>query len=132
MSSEYVRFPARAAWRDRENLLRRIAEEAYRAARYRLPFTLLLVSLDFCNQGTDRDLKEFTGTGLRELDFAGKLGEGAYAIGMPNSPCKGAEVVANRLRRILIDYRPRTGVAGVPEGGVNPSELLATAAKNLN
>lgn len=132
MSNGYDQYQPRSAWCSREDLLRRIAEEAYRAARYGLPFSVLLVSLDFCNQGTDRDLKEFAATDLRELDFAGKLSEGAYAFGMPNSQREGAEVVADRLRRILIDYLPRTGVAGVPEGGVNPGELLATATENLN
>jgi len=132
MSTEYGNFSPRLSWCEPEVLLRRIAEEAYRAARYGLPFSVLLVNLNFSNQATDREMKDFAGSNLRELDFAGKLSERSYAFGMPHSPREGAEVVAGRLQRVLIDYRPRAGIAEAPEGGINPNQLLAAASNDLN
>ena len=125
-------YSLRTAWCEREVFLQKIAEEAYRAARYRLPFSVLVSKVSFYHQGTERDLRNFVGTGLRELHFVCKVAEDSYAFGMPNSPRAGAEIVAGRLRRVLIGSKPRTGVADVPESSVNASELLASAIKNLN
>lgn len=109
----------------------RCEEECYRAQRYGRPLTLLVVEL---TPGPDssrveRRLQNWLPSHLRMSDIAGQLGDGCYAILLPETDQKGASGLETRLR--LEFPRVKTGTAVHPQDGRN-LEVLVQAARRTS
>lgn len=98
---------------NRRSFDRRLDEEAKRAARDRLPLSLLMIDIDcfkayndtYGHQKGDECLKavaEAIGKAVgRASDFAARYGGEEFAIIMPNTPRSGAMLVAEHVRRAV-------------------------------
>jgi hypothetical protein len=98
-------------WLTTEQFMRTCEDEIYKAVRYQVPFTVVTAKLGFMNNGCDEVMEHFVETGLRQIDFAGRVSPDRYALGLPFTAAKGADVVAARLRLLLIEFNPIVGTA---------------------
>jgi hypothetical protein len=111
-------------WYETGTFLRMCEDEIYKAMRYGVPFTVVTAKVTLLNAATDTAIQQFVQTGLRQIDFAGMVSQDRVALGLPFTDDRGGEVVAERLRRILIDFRPVVGFATAPNMGSTSSALL--------
>jgi diguanylate cyclase (GGDEF)-like protein len=103
----------------------KLEEESKKARRYGLPLSLLVASLDDSNELTVRygaaageeALLEVAGVFLcesRDIDIAGRVGDGCFHLLMPNTNAEGAEVVIERLRESLGERCLRYDTEDIP------------------
>jgi hypothetical protein len=104
--------------------MRLCEDEIYKSMRYGVPFTVVTAKLSFLNETTRDAIQQFVLSGLRQIDFAGMVSADRVALGLPFTPDKGGEVVAERLRRSLIDFQPVVGCATSPDMGADARQLL--------
>jgi hypothetical protein len=97
----------------------RFDEEMARARRYGQPLTALAIAVKSPEAVDEARIasKEF----LREVDFAGDLGE-VIAVCLPNTPRAGAETVIERFTGLVRDVEIRIGE--YPADGVTLAALL--------
>lgn len=111
-------------------LILRCGEECYRAIRYKRPLTLLLVEAvgeDY--REVAAELVNWFNTKGRRSDLRAHLGEGLFAILLPETGVDGAATLARRLESAVSDIR--TGIASHPYEGGNFDQLLANAKLRL-
>src|SRR5688572_7945572 len=106
-------------WLTTDQFLRTSEDEIYKAVRYSVPFAVVTAKLGFINGGCDALIEQFVETGLRQIDFAGRVAPDRYALGLPFTVAKGADVVAARLRLLLIEFNPLVGTAIAPDEGAS-------------
>lgn len=109
----------------------RCTEECYRAVRYKRPLTLLLIEPP-PGQELEKvraDVTEWLITHKRRSDIAGYLGNGSFAMLMPETDVRGAAIVTSRLVASFVGLK--TGISSYPDGGGNYEQLLAAASRAL-
>ena len=114
-------------WRKGEDFRVRLEDEIYRSSRYQIPFSIVVASLRFTNRGTQGALDDFVRMRLRRLDVPGALSDRDFAIALPHTDHAGCEIVADRLRAVLLDFSPLVGTSSFPEDGNTPEALLRAA-----
>jgi diguanylate cyclase (GGDEF)-like protein len=100
---------------NRRSLDVRLIEEAKRAARDRLPLSLLMIDIDcfkayndtYGHLKGDECLRTVASTITTELgrasDFAARYGGEEFAVVLPNTPLSGAMLIAENMRRAVED-----------------------------
>ena len=84
-------------------------EEMYRAKRYKMPLTLLMVDLDHFKKINDtfghlagdyvlREVSELLQKSMRKSDVVARYGGEEFAVLLPETPQEGAYILAERLR----------------------------------
>ena len=111
-------------WCETGTFLRLCEDEIYKSMRYGVSFTVVTAKMAFVSDVTRTAIEEFVKTGLRQIDFAGMVSNDRVALGLPFTPTQGGEVVAERLRRSLIDFQPVVGSATAPDMGADTRNLL--------
>ena len=119
-------------WLNAGQFMRTCEDEIYKAVRYEVPFSVVTARLGFINSGCDEVMEHFLETGLRQIDFAGRVSSDRYALGLPFTGVRGAEVVAARLRLLLIEFNPIVGTAVAPEDGATSTLLLYAADRSAH
>jgi len=119
-----------ATWYPLDEFLYKAEQEIFRALRYQVPFTVISCSLAYVNSTTGRLINDFVTDGLRQIDFAAKLGNGRYAFALPFTSSAGAESVASRLDTHVRSYQPVIGYASAPNDGKTVTILLNSAEQN--
>jgi diguanylate cyclase (GGDEF)-like protein len=87
-------------------------EEMYRAKRYKMPLTLLMLDLDHFKKINDtfghlagdyilREVAELLQKSMRKSDTAARYGGEEFAVLLPETPQEGAFILAERLREKL-------------------------------
>jgi diguanylate cyclase (GGDEF)-like protein len=122
-----------------------LAEEIDRARRYHRSLTLSIVAADdwatlledvgeVAARNVAQGIVEQLSRGTRTVDKIIQLGEGTFAIVLPETPLEGAEVLAARLQAsasreagILL----RIGLADFPRDAVTGEALIAEAREAL-
>lgn len=109
----------------------RCEEECYRAHRYGRPLTLLVAELvgESDSSRAERKLQNWLRSHVRMSDIAGYLGDGRYAILLPETDREGARGLETRLRWEF--PRVNTGIAVHPQDGRN-LEVLVEAARRVS
>ena len=115
-------------WYQLDYFTARVEEEIYRALRYEIPGSIVVVRLLGISRQSARALHEFGTSRLRRLDFGGLLGTGDYAICLPHTPKSGAAVLAGRLAEHLGEYSSAIVYVAFPEDGRTFGELMNAAA----
>ncbi|WP_407276256.1 diguanylate cyclase [Halothiobacillus sp. DCM-1] len=150
-TDELTGLPNRRAFIDR------LDEEFSRAGRYHLPASVMMLDLDHFKRVNDthghaagdavlRAFAQLLRQMLRKPDVCGRLGGEEFAVLLPNTPCRGAFEIADRLRlaveglRVPIDTSDGTveigctvsiGVCDLLQGAQNASEALNLADRAL-
>lgn len=122
-----------------------LEEEIGRARRYRRSLTLGVISADdwseLVEDASAREVEALTQRieeqlvlSLRPVDKAVAMGDGRWAMVLPETPLEGAAVAASRVQQEL--YRGtnivmRIGLADFPRDAVIGSELIAEADQAL-
>ncbi len=102
-TDELTGLPNRRAFIDR------LEEEFSRAQRYALPASILMIDIDHFKRINDthghaagdallRAFASLLREKLRRPDVCGRLGGEEFAVLLPNTPCRGAFEIADRLR----------------------------------
>ncbi len=122
-SAEGLASPLYLTWR--------CQEECYRAQRYRRPLALLLleVAVESESSGLEERLRNWLRSHVRMSDIAGYLGDGCYAVLLPETDREGAKGLETRLRWEF--PRVKTGISAHPEDG-RSLELLVHAARRAS
>ena len=104
-------------------------EELYRSERYNN--RLALVVLDVASQGSAAQLPvgEFLSQNVRKADIAAYLGDGRYALLLPQTSVTAAQRLAFRLQRGI--RNARVGVSSYPSDGENLSQLIDAAERSM-
>lgn len=84
-------------------------EECYRAQRYRRPLSLIVAALSAPDRATEERLQKWLQSQVRASDIAAHLGNGAYALLLPESDDRAAAGVISRLSMALPTLRTSTG-----------------------
>lgn len=151
--SDHAQRDALTRLLNRRALQDRLEEECDRFRRYGPPFTILLLDLDrfsdlnemFGLEAGDatlawigRLLSEHT----RAVDVAFRIGGEEFAVLCPATDPEGAGIVARRLVELIAEARPpvpfdldvtvSAGLAGCPENGRLPDEILEAAQVALD
>lgn len=113
----------------RDHFVRLAEREARRCERYGHPLAVVVLTVTGVtddaphDDGTVCDLRTVASTcaaGLREPDVLGYIGDGSFALALPETDAAGARIVADRLaeaaRRALADAAERAGRTGVRAG----------------
>jgi diguanylate cyclase (GGDEF)-like protein len=141
---------------NRRALDSRLLEEFFRAQRYDLPLSLLMIDVDHFKQyndvhghlAGDRVLKRLgevlAREALRRVDVAFRYGGEEFAVLMPMTPTKQAMQVAERIRAAVAGSelpgrgtQPNghvsvsVGVASYPNHAIDANELLEAADRAL-
>ncbi len=151
----------RAAWQERANqfqlmsitdpltglhnrryLEARLAEELSRSKRYDYPLSFMMIDIDDFklyndsngHQAGDRALEitaQCLRAALRKVDVASRYGGEEFSILLPQTTLEEAGVIADRIRRKIMNTRFPHGVTQ-PLGGVTVSIGLSTLAPSLD
>jgi len=111
----------------------RLEEEVARSIRYQLPLSLLVFFLTEPSEGKDDGrllnelLSDIAMRKLRRMDIPAVLGDGEYAVSLPHTNLKQAEVVARRLAKWFKPFSVAYGIVSYPEDGQEPGHLLLAA-----
>lgn len=131
-------------------LFRKLSREVKRSKRYNRPTSIVMVGVDgfdkiersFGNLAADTvvfSAIEFLLAGIRtDVDMVGRLADDRYILVLPETPGRGATILADRLRKQFeeLDLRhnwhklPVTlsfGITYFPGHGEDPRELIARA-----
>ena len=112
----------------------RVLDEVNRAARYGLPFGLLLLDVELRPGAASRLLDEASGRVrqvIRNTDLGGLLGPGRVAVLLPHQDAASARVAMDRITAELAksapaDVRRRPRLLGYPGDGAEISNLLTS------
>ncbi len=111
----------------------RLEEEASRSARYGLSFSVVVC---FLPESEDRKhgrrllnelLSDIAARKLRRSDIPAILALDEFAVLLPHTSVSHAEVVAERLAKWFQPFEVGVGMAGFPEEGKEPDQLLMIA-----
>ncbi len=143
---------------NRRYLDRRLDEEFARAQRYALPLAVLLLDIDHFKRVNDSyghqtgdqvlsDLGKLALSTARNTDIAARYGGEEFLVIAPNTPAASAEVLAERLRKIVashtlsvaggasqpvaLEVTVSVGVADLGRGINSPQELVRRADEAL-
>ena len=127
--------------------------EAARFERYRRPFALILMDIDFFKKVNDqyghdggdevlRKVGEIVSTSLRDVDIAARYGGEEFALLLPETDKSDAIEIAERIRKRIeatpVDFRgtpisvtSSAGVAAMPERNVEVANLVRVADQLL-
>ena len=128
-----------------------LARETVRAARHKRPLGLLLIEPDAADEfaarfGREaavsrlRTIAEAVKGALRATDVPALVDHGTLALLLPETPLKGARIVAERIRMRAHDLNtvgeiPKLvlslGLSGLEEDGAGPADLMAPARQWL-
>ncbi|MEK6699735.1 MAG: diguanylate cyclase [Nitrospirota bacterium] len=97
---------------NRRRLMEVLSKEVTRASRYNTPLSMLMIDLDRFKQFNDAYghlkgdelLKKFAALlmkKIRSTDTAGRYGGEEFCLALPNTPIKGAVVIAERIRKAV-------------------------------
>ena len=113
-------------------LARRCEEECYRAQRYGQAFTLLVAEpAAGSNAATVQGkVKDWLRTAVRKADIAGYLGEGRYAVLLPQTELTVARGIAARLSAHIAGVS--VGLSTHPEDGAEFDSLAAAAMRRYD
>lgn len=133
-------------------LRQRLREEVKRARRYGFPVSLIMVDLDHFKRvndtlghlAGDQVLRELAGVlahdSRQDIDVVARYGGEEFVLLLPETPLPGALVVAERIRRGVMEHQffggrlrltTSAGVASLPEDAVTWEQLLARADAEL-
>lgn len=101
---------------NRRDFMVRLDEEFARTGRYATPASILMLDIDHFKQVNDthghavgdlllQSFAELLREKLRRPDIVGRLGGEEFAILLPNTPCRGAYEIAERLRLAIAAMR---------------------------
>ncbi len=123
-----------------------LSHELVRTARYREPFSLLIMDLDglkrvndqFGHEAGDEALRavaEAIGNGLREIDLGARIGGDEFAVLAPRTDALAAIALAERLRALVakgVEERAGRGsTISIGIGSVGPSTHAPPTAASL-
>jgi diguanylate cyclase (GGDEF)-like protein len=123
-----------------------LSHELVRTARYREPFSLLLMDLDglkrvndqFGHEAGDEALRavaEAIGSGLREIDLGARIGGDEFAVLAPRTDALAAIALAERLRTLVAkgvdDRSGRGSTISIGIASVGPSTGAPPTAASL-
>jgi len=123
-----------------------LPEEINRARRYHRALTLAIVAVDgwpelICERGEPaahalaRQIVEQLAQGTRVVDRIVQLGEGEFALVLPETPLEEAEVLAVRVQEAAstaTGLMLRVGLASFPRDAVSGAALLQEAREALS
>jgi signal transduction histidine kinase/DNA-binding response OmpR family regulator len=113
---------------DRSGLLNRLGHELSRSQRYRRPLSMaVLVPDGAVAQERIRECAMLIRERIRTPDFIAHLGDGVFAVVLPESNAAGAHAICSRLTTELQDATGlsfRTSSADVGRDGPKPETLL--------
>lgn len=132
---------------------KRFAEELSYARRFRESVSLCMIDIDLFkslndahgHQTGDLVLSRLAATikgNLRDYDILARYGGEEFALIAPNTPKRGAVVVADRLRQVVerltvprgvedLRVTVSVGVAAFPDDGIEPAAVIAAADQAL-
>jgi diguanylate cyclase (GGDEF)-like protein len=101
---------------NRRRLMEVLSKEVARASRYNTPLSLLMIDLDRFKQFNDtyghlkgdellKKFAELLEKRIRTTDMAGRYGGEEFCLVLPNTPLKGAVVIAERIRKAVEDLK---------------------------
>ena len=105
--------------------------ECSRAERYGRPLALLVVEAWPASDDPEanRPTEDWLRERLRKADTPGYLGNGRYAVLLPETGANGAGRLSARLRKEV--PRIRTGFSSFPQDGVTLGDLVVAARRDL-
>lgn len=106
-----------------------VARELTRAERLKLTTSVIVVTKLPLSRAARREFVSFATTELDSNDLAGILGNGDYAVCLPEAGRPDAEFVAERLRDAMATYSAAVGVATLGDDGATAGELLVVASQ---
>ncbi len=111
-------------------LARRCEDECYRAERYGRSLTLLVVELVGESDAlqVEGQLRNWLRSHVRLSDIAGYLGDGCYAVLLPETDRDAASGLETRLRWAF--PRVKAGISVHPEDGRNLEDLIRAARRS--
>lgn len=125
-----------------------LSSEFERAERYKTPFSLVMLDLDFFKKVNDKFghnagdavLKEISGQilkNVRDIDTAARYGGEEFMVILPNSDKNSARAVAERMRQTVASHSFQDiasavtvsiGISGMPDANIrNVDELIRCA-----
>jgi hypothetical protein len=112
--------------------VRRCEEECYRAQRYGQTLALLVAepAAEAECRTVQTRIRSWLAKGLRKVDIPAYLGDGRYAVLLPQSDDEKATNVADRLRETVKDAK--VGLSSYPQDGASFDELLAAATQRYD
>lgn len=132
---------------------KRFAEELSYARRFRESVSLCMIDIDLFKSLNDAHghltgdlvLSRLAATlkgNLRDYDILARYGGEEFALIAPNTPKRGAAVVADRLRQLVerltvpqgnldLHVTVSVGVAAFPDDGIDPETVIAVADQAL-
>jgi diguanylate cyclase (GGDEF)-like protein len=101
---------------NRRRLMEVLSKEVARASRYNTTLSLLMIDLDRFKQFNDtyghlkgdellKKFAELLEKRIRTTDMAGRYGGEEFCLVLPNTPLKGAVVIAERIRKAVEDLK---------------------------
>jgi len=140
---------------NRRYLLLRLDEEFSRARRYRTPLSLVFIDIDHLKDINDahgqtagdaviRRVGALIREQVRREDVMGRIGEDVFGVLLPGNRCRGAAVLANKIRTEAeeaslshdgaeIAIRISAGISTFPDNQAlaSPDDLVRTAENAL-
>jgi len=140
---------------NRRYLLLRLEEEFSRARRYRTPLSLVFIDIDHLKDINDahgqsagdaviRRVGALIREQVRREDVMGRIGEDVFGVLLPGNRCRGAAVLANKIRTEAeeaslihdgaeIAIRISAGISTFPDNQAlgSPDDLVRTAENAL-
>jgi GGDEF domain-containing protein len=118
--------------------LQRLEQECFRARRYGLSLTLLVVRCHPVGGKGKEDVAQLVSAGvlthvataMRREDVAGRLGELEFGIYLPHTALEGARQVQARLQRALESHGPGVGIAVFGADGEDAESLVRVALRD--
>ena len=134
--------------------VQKLQEEKRRAARYMLPFSLIMVDIDWFKKLNDsyghevgnvvlKQLSDIIKSCIRDVDIFCRYGGEEFVVILPQTPQVEASSIAERIRQqveeavLLIENAGRLkitvsiGITSFPENGKSQEEILAIADQAL-
>jgi diguanylate cyclase (GGDEF)-like protein len=136
------------------HFVKKLDEEKKRAARYKMPLSIIMVDIDHFKRFNDtngheagnvvlRELAKIIKGCIRDVDIFARYGGEEFVIVLPQTDLRAARVIGERIREQIEAHKvhlpesgPRTitvsvGVSSYPENGRSEDELVDAADKAL-
>lgn len=136
------------------HFVKKLDEEKKRAARYKLPLSIIMVDIDHFKQFNDsngheagnvvlRELAQIIKGCIRDVDIFARYGGEEFVVVLPQTDLQAARVIGERIREqveahkvLLPELGHRTitvsvGVSSYPENGRSEDDLVDAADKAL-
>lgn len=107
----------------------RFEEELYRSERYNNRFALVVLDVAAQGSAAQKPIRESLRQKVRAADVAAYLGDGRYALLLPQTSMIAAQRLAFRLQRNFVNVR--VGVSSYPSDGKNLSQLINAAKRSM-